>query len=58
MDGVLTKLMQIRRDGKIYTKWFVEPHPAQNMSLNLPLGTTLRQLFAAPNDKPLETYQQ
>ena len=27
-------------------------------SLNLPLGTTLRQLFATPNDKPLETYQQ
>ena len=41
-----------------FPKWFVNPIPPKNMSLNLPLGTTLRQLFATPNDKPLETYQQ
>ena len=58
VDGVLTKLMQSGEMEKIYTKWFVNPIPPKNMSLNLPLGTTLRQLFAAPNDKPLETYQQ
>ena len=58
VDGVLTRLMQSGEMEKIYTKWFVSPIPPKNMSLNLPLGTTLRQLFAAPNDKPLETYQQ
>jgi ABC-type amino acid transport substrate-binding protein len=58
VDGVLTKLMQSGEMEKIYTKWFVNPIPPKNMSLNLPLGTTLRQLFATPNDKPLETYQQ
>ena len=58
MDGVLIKLMQSGEMEKIYTKWFVNPIPPKNMSLNLPLGTTLRQLFATPNDKPLETYQQ
>lgn len=58
VDGVLTKLMQSGEMEKIYTKWFVSPIPPKNMSLNLPLGTTLRQLFATPNDKPLETYQQ
>ena len=58
VDGVLTKLMQSGEMEKIYTKWFVNPIPPKNMSLSLPLGTTLRQLFAAPNDKPLETYQQ
>lgn len=41
-----------------YAKWFVNPIPPKNMSLNLPLGTTLRQLFATPNAKPLETYEQ
>ncbi len=56
VDGVLTKLMQSGEMEKIYTKWFVNPIPPKNMSLNLPLGTTLRQLFATPNDKPLETY--
>ncbi|MBN9624681.1 MAG: ABC transporter substrate-binding protein [Acidovorax sp. SCN 65-28] len=58
VDGVLIKLMQSGEMEKIYTKWFVSPIPPKNMSLNLPLGTTLRQLFATPNDKPLETYQQ
>ena len=58
VDGVLTKLMQSGETEKIYTKWFVNPIPPKNMSLTLPLGTTLRQLFATPNDKPLETYQQ
>ena len=58
VDGVLIKLMQSGEMEKIYTKWFVNPIPPKNMSLNLPLGTTLRQLFATPNDKPLETYQQ
>ena len=58
VDGVLTKLMQSGEMEKIYTKWFVNPIPPKNASLSLPLGTTLRQLFATPNDKPLETYQQ
>lgn len=58
LDGVLIKLMQSGEMEKIYTKWFVNPIPPKNMSLKLPLGTTLRQLFATPNDKPLETYQQ
>ena len=58
VDGVLTKLMQSGEMEKIYAKWFVSPIPPKNVGLNLPLGTTLRQLFATPNDKPLETYQQ
>lgn len=58
VDGVLTRLMLSGEMEKIYTKWFVEPIPPKNVSLNLPLGNTLRQLFAHPNDKPLETYQQ
>lgn len=58
VDGVMTRLMQSGEMEKIYTKWFVEPIPPKNVSLNLPLGNTLRQLFAHPNDKPLESYQQ
>ena len=58
VDGVLTRLMQSGEMEKIYTKWFMAPIPPKNVALNLPLGTTLRQLFVAPNDKPLESYQQ
>ena len=56
VDGVLTKLMQSGELEKIYTKWFVAPIPPKNVSLNLPMGETLKGLIAAPNDKPLETY--
>ena len=58
VDGVLTRLMQSGEAEKIYTKWFVDSIPPKNVSLNLPLGSTLRALFANPNDKPLESYQQ
>ncbi|WP_404298689.1 amino acid ABC transporter substrate-binding protein [Alicycliphilus denitrificans] len=58
VDGALTRLMQSGEAEKIYTKWFVNPIPPKNVSLNLPLGNALRQLFAQPNDKPLESYQQ
>ena len=56
VDGVLTKLMQSGEVEKIYNKWFVNPIPPKNVSLNLPMGDTLKGLIAAPNDKPLETY--
>jgi len=58
VDGVLTRLMKSGEMEKIYARWFTSPIPPRDVSLNLPLGTTLRQLFAAPNDKPLESYQQ
>ena len=56
VDGVLTKLMASGEMEKIYTKWFVNPIPPKNVSLNLPMGDTLKSLIANPNDKPLETY--
>ena len=56
VDGVLTRLMQSGEVEKIYTKWFVNPIPPKNVSLNLPLSPALKALFATPNDKPLETY--
>lgn len=58
VDGVITRMMQSGEMEKLYAKWFVQPIPPKNVSLNLPLGDTLRGLFAQPNDKPLETYQQ
>ena len=55
VDGVLTKLMQSGEVEKIYNKWFVNPIPPKNVSLNLPMGDSLTGLIANPNDKPLET---
>ena len=58
VDGSLMKMMQSGEVEKIYTKWFMSPIPPRNGSLNLPMGTALKQLMSAPNDKPLESYQK
>jgi len=56
VDGVLIRLMQTGELEKIYAKWFTSPIPPRNQNLNLPMSATLKQLIAAPNDKPLESY--
>ncbi|MFZ4289748.1 amino acid ABC transporter substrate-binding protein [Variovorax sp. HJSM1_2] len=56
VDGVLQRLMQSGEMEKIYSKWFMSPIPPRNTSLNLAMSASLKQLMAAPNDKPLESY--
>jgi glutamate/aspartate transport system substrate-binding protein len=56
VDGALKKMMQSGEVEQIYAKWFVQPIPPRNGSLNLPMGATLKALMANPNDKPLESY--
>jgi glutamate/aspartate transport system substrate-binding protein len=56
VDDSLRRMMKSGDLEKIYTKWFVAAIPPKNTSLNLPMSTTLRQLIAEPNDKPLEAY--
>ncbi|WP_432729039.1 amino acid ABC transporter substrate-binding protein [Variovorax sp. W6] len=56
VDDSLRRMMKSGDLEKIYTKWFVAAIPPKNTSLNLPMSTTLKQLIAEPNDKPLEAY--
>jgi len=56
VDGALIAMMQSGEVAKVYDKWFVQPIPPKNMSLNLPMSEALKQLMQAPNDKPLESY--
>ena len=56
VDDALVSMMKSGEVAQIYDKWFVQPIPPKNMSLNLPMGDTLKQLLQAPNDKPLEAY--
>ena len=58
VDGALKRLMDSGEVTKIYTKWFMDPIPPRQASLNLPMSPALKQLLITPNDKPLETYQQ
>jgi glutamate/aspartate transport system substrate-binding protein len=41
---------------KLYDKWFMQPIPPKNVSVNLPMGGTLKALIANPNDNPMEAF--
>ena len=56
VDDALISMMKSGEVAKIYDKWFVQPIPPKNTSLNLPMGETLKELLQTPNDKPLEAY--
>lgn len=57
VDGAIIELMKDGEMAKLYDKWFMQPIPPKNVSLNLPLSPMLKGLFDNPNDKPLESYQ-
>ena len=41
---------------KLYDKWFLQPIPPTNTSLNMPLSASTKDAWANPNDKPMEAY--
>lgn len=55
-DDTIRDMMKSGALEKLYTKWFLSPIPPKNTSVNLPMGSTLKTLFSAPNDKPMEDY--
>jgi glutamate/aspartate transport system substrate-binding protein len=58
VDDYIRKAM---KDGEIkllYGKWFLQPIPPKNTSVNLPMGTVLADLVKTPNDKPAEDFNK
>ena len=41
---------------KLYDKWFMQPIPPNNVTLNLPLSASTKEAWANPNNKPMEEY--
>ena len=58
VDAELRAMMASGEMAKHYDKWFMQPIPPRNVSLNLPLSDDLKALFAKPNDEPLESYNK
>jgi glutamate/aspartate transport system substrate-binding protein len=56
VDDEIRKEMKSGELAKLYDKWFMSPIPPKNVSVNLPMGETLKGLIANPNDKPMEDY--
>jgi glutamate/aspartate transport system substrate-binding protein len=42
---------------KLWNKWFLQPVPPANVTINLPLSGATKAAWDAPNDKPMEEYQ-
>ena len=58
VDGELKAMMASGEMAKHYDKWFMQPIPPRNASLNLPLSDALKAMFANPNDDALESYNK
>lgn len=56
VDDSLRNMMKSGELAKIYDKWFTQPIPPKNVSVNLPMGSTLKAAIANPNDNPMEAY--
>lgn len=56
VDDAIKAMMRSGEVAALYEKWFMQPIPPKNSTLNLPMSETLRQLMKEPNDKPLEAY--
>jgi glutamate/aspartate transport system substrate-binding protein len=42
----------------LYTKWFMQPIPPKNTSVNLPMGHVLAGLLKSPSDAPAEEFNK
>jgi glutamate/aspartate transport system substrate-binding protein len=42
----------------LYTKWFMQPIPPKNTSVNLPMGSILSGLLKNPSDAPAEEFNK
>jgi glutamate/aspartate transport system substrate-binding protein len=55
-DDTIVALAKSGELAKLYDKWFVQPIPPKNARLNMPASDNNKQLWANPNDKPVEDY--
>jgi glutamate/aspartate transport system substrate-binding protein len=55
-DDTVIGYMKSGEIQKIYDKWFMQPIPPKNVSLNLPASAATKAAWANPNDKPVEEY--
>jgi glutamate/aspartate transport system substrate-binding protein len=55
-DDTVVGYMKSGEMAKIYDKWFMQPIPPKNVSLNLPASAATKDAWAHPNDKPTEEY--
>ena len=58
VDDYLKAQMRSGDLEKLYNKWFLSPIPPKNTSVNLAMGSVLRELIKNPSDKPAEDFNK
>lgn len=58
VDDTVIGLMKSGEINKIYDKWFLQPIPPRNVSVNMPMTASLKDAIAHPNNKPAEDYKK
>ena len=56
LDNSIKRQIEDGSLAKLYDKWFMQPIPPNNVSLNMPLSESNKAAWANPNDKPMEDY--
>ena len=56
VDGTIRTMIRNGEMKALWDKWFQGPIPPRGTRINLPPPATLQQLWAEPNDLPMESY--
>jgi glutamate/aspartate transport system substrate-binding protein len=56
LDNSIKRQIKDGALAKLYDKWFMQPIPPANVSLNMPLSASTKAAWDNPNDKPMEEY--
>ena len=56
VDESIVRQMKDGTLAKSYDKWFMQPIPPNNVSMNMPMNASTKDAWANPNDKPAEAY--
>ncbi|MDO5623685.1 MAG: amino acid ABC transporter substrate-binding protein [Pseudomonadota bacterium] len=56
LDNSIKRQIKDGSLAKLYDKWFMQPIPPNNQSLNMPLSASTKAAWDNPNDKPMEEY--
>ena len=54
VDDVIVQAQSSGVALKAYNKWFMNPIPPKNVSLDFEMSDVMKQLFASPNDRPFQ----
>lgn len=56
VDDTIKSMMKSGQMAKLWDKWFMQAIPPTNTKVGMPVNENTKQVWANPNDKPMEEY--